>query len=181
MGAPKNKEEWKKINDKYYVSSFGNVKSVDSHILTKAGRRFYKGRILKFGQRKDGYVVVNITGHRQRKNHRVHQLVAQFFLENPFNLKCINHKNGIKNDNRVENLEWCSYSENLRHSYRIGLSKPVRNFEGRNGFAKKVIDSVSGKIYDSVTQLCRLESLNYSATNAMLNGQNVNKTRFHYV
>lgn len=76
--------EWKKVSLNYEVSDQGQVKSLK------------KGIILKPGTRPDGYHVVNVSGFRHKKNWKIHQLVAIFFLDNPKNLKSINHKNGIK-------------------------------------------------------------------------------------
>lgn len=64
-----------------------------------------------------------------RKTFRIHRLVAIAFIPNPQNYTCINHKNGNKQDNRVENLEWCNHSMNLVHAYRNGLNKNERPVE----------------------------------------------------
>ena len=104
-------EHWKQIanfND-YLVSDQGRIKSL------KHG----KERILKPGLIGNGYYAVGIGG----KTTSVHQLVALYFVENTRNVPFINHKNGIKTDNRADNLEWCTRSENIQHAYHTGLNK----------------------------------------------------------
>ena len=66
-----------------------------------------------------GYIKIIIHG----KNVLVHRIIASVFILNPNNLEQVNHKNGIKTDNNVDNLEWCTRSENLIHAYKIGLEK----------------------------------------------------------
>lgn len=58
-----------------------------------------------------------------RKNKNVHRVIAETFIPNPNNLPCVNHKDGNKLNNQVTNLEWCTYSENTTHAYRIGLEQ----------------------------------------------------------
>ena len=99
----KMEEIWRPIvgyEGKYEVSNLGNVKNVKT------------GRILKPSSDYDGYLLVNLYDNG-RKMFKVHRLVLQTFLPIEEN-KEVNHKNHIKNDNRLENLEWCSHSENNR-------------------------------------------------------------------
>ena len=68
-----------------------------------------------------GYLKIGIKyGGKQHKAY-VHRLVADAFVDNPRGLNEINHKNGNKHDNRAENLEWCTHSQNLKHAYATGL------------------------------------------------------------
>ena len=77
-----------------------------------------------------GYVeTVLVTEKGKRKNEKWHRLVAKAFIDNPENKPCINHKNGIKTDNRVENLEWCTSGENVRHAIDV-LGKTFGNQKG---------------------------------------------------
>lgn len=60
-----------------------------------------------------------------RKNHNVHRVIAETFIPNPNNLPCVNHKDGNKLNNSVDNLEWCTYSENTTHAYKTGLEQKM--------------------------------------------------------
>ena len=78
------------------------------------------GRQLKRGLDKDGYEVIRLTDNKKSYLLKVHRLIALTFIENPNNKPEVNHKNSIRNDNRIENLEWATRAENNRHSWVIG-------------------------------------------------------------
>lgn len=80
---------------------------------------------------KNGYarVYARQTSTNKRRDLYVHRLVAQYFLPNPENKKYVNHKNCIRNDNRVENLEWCTAKENT--DYTMSLNHMIRMCDGR--------------------------------------------------
>ena len=97
----------------YYITTTGDVYSRKIH-KNSAGRI----KKLKLRKDKDGYSTVWLYGNGA-KLKKVHRLVAETFIPNPDNKPQINHKNGIKSDNFVSNLEWVSAKENLQHSYSV--------------------------------------------------------------
>lgn len=106
-------EKWKDINgyEGYYqVSSYGRVRSLDRLV----SNRFIKGSILKQNER-GKYLCVCLSKDKMKKSYSVHILVANAFIDNPNNLPCINHKDEIKTNNRVENLEWCTHKYNINY------------------------------------------------------------------
>ncbi len=80
-----------------------------------------------------GYYMISISYNNKSKPQRVHRLLAHTFIPNPDKKPEINHINGIKTDNDLSNLEWCTHTENVRHAFKIGL---VNNTGIRNGRAK---------------------------------------------
>ena len=113
-------ETWKNIdrfNGLYQISTNGKVRKCYS---TKNIKN--KTVILKGGKFPNGYLFVSLTVSKGKyKNFLVHRLVAEAFIPNPDNKSDVNHIDGNKSNNNVENLEWCTRSENLAHALKIGL------------------------------------------------------------
>jgi hypothetical protein len=104
-------EEWKPIKgyeDRYEASSCGRIRSYNKKRQTYLILKSYNHK---------GYLRVDLRG----KLPRVHRIVAEAFIPNPLNKPEVNHINGIKSDNRVVNLEWCTRQENQNHAYDTGL------------------------------------------------------------
>lgn len=100
----------------YEVSNLGNVKSLGNGKSKNPNWR--KKRILKPGKRSPGYLFVNLWENSQHEIYRIARLVALAFIPNPQNLPEVNHKNSIKTDNRLDNLEWCSHRHNANHFHQ---------------------------------------------------------------
>lgn len=122
-------EIWKPIEyaDGYFVSNLGRIRSI------KRGH----DHILKLSHTKDGYVKCGLTIHGSSCRFRVNRLVAEAFIPNPENKPTVNHKDGNKDNNCADNLEWATLSEQMKHAYELGLKKPMR---GTNQVVSKLTD-----------------------------------------
>ena len=127
-------EIWKDIKGYeglYQVSSLGNVRRIDT-IMTVVTphkgtyKKTWRGKILKVIPQ-NGYHAIDLCKGNKVERKSIHRLVAETFVPNPKNKLQVNHKNGVKTDNRVENLEWVTASENSTHAYRVLKRIPPRN------------------------------------------------------
>lgn len=105
-------EEWRDVlgfEELYQVSNLGNVRTVKRGEATAMSQE----------EHWNGYLSVHLRNKGVERRASVHRLVAEAFIPNPDGLRDVNHKNGIKTDNRVENLEWLSHSDNIKHAYQM--------------------------------------------------------------
>lgn len=124
---------WKQIRGyegMYELSDKGCIRGVDRDIEyrrwgEKGLKKHYRGKELKMFPNHKGYLIASLQKEGIRKNFCVHILVAKAFIGDRPKGKQVNHKNGIKTDNRVENLEWCTASENVQHAIDTGLRIPL--------------------------------------------------------
>jgi len=161
------KEVWKPIHGtgcRYFVSSHGRVISFipDSKFM------FLSQRVDR-----EGYQTVRLTVDGKTHTKFVHRLVALAFRVNPNNKLFVNHKDGDKTNNALQNLEWVTHSENMEHAFRTGLCNKSRDL---------ILDRCSGKTYNSIKHAARVLNISYSTCRSYLNGTiKTNKTCLDYV
>jgi len=148
-------EQWKNVNIKgyeiYEISNLGNVRR--------------NGNILKQKTDRYGYRSVNLCVNNKRKSITVHRLVALTYIENPKNCATVNHKDGNKDNNCVNNLEWLTSAENTRHAQENNLFK--------FWYLVNVYNEKSGELigqYNSLRSLClKLKLINRTEVMIALN------------
>lgn len=145
------KEEWRPVvgyEGRYMVSNFGRVKSlICSHGIRKKDKFLYQ-MVYRKNSAGAGYKLVSLhSPELKRKYKPVHQIVAEAWIPNPDNKPIINHIDGNPENNHIDNLEWCTYSENTLHAYRmLGHENPNN---------KAVICIETGTEYKSASEACK--------------------------
>jgi hypothetical protein len=122
-------EAWKDIigfEGLYQISSLGRIKSCERLARARHGMIRIKEKILKLSVVK-GYPYITLLKNGKRVGFSIHRLIATAFIERIEGKTHVNHINGIKSDNRIENLEWCTHAENMRHAIEKGLKCNIRS------------------------------------------------------
>ena len=176
-------EIWKDVvgyEGLYQVSNFGNIKSLPQKrwMNVNMAYAYYNGKILSPSTTIDGYLQIRISKDSIGKTFLVHRLIALAFIINPNNKSEVNHINGIKDDNRVKNLEWVTPKENAKHAYKVGLKKPQKGIT--NGSCKltesQVLEIRSLKGLKSYKELAKMYNVGTTAI-----GRIQNKTHWKHI
>lgn len=160
----------KKYNENYAVDELGNIYSLKRNKKLTPKRNW------------DGYLRVQIWEHNKCSFVSIHRIVAKVFIPNPENKPFVNHKNGKKDDNRVENLEWCTQKENIKHAFDNGLSKPCKNNDpsASKPIKQLSLDGKLIKIYPSAMELVRQTGFSRSSIGNCCRKKKGFKTAYGY-
>lgn len=158
------------ITPDYKISEFGDIISLKSG-AEKAIKPFIE---------RSGYKVASLCVNGKYIRKRIHQFVAMSFLENPLNLKEVNHKDADKSNNHFSNLEWCTHTHNIRHSFDMGLVGRKKGAESHMfNKGRKVV--VNGIAYDCVAEAARAINRPRPSLSGELRGDRENKSGIAYV
>lgn len=164
-----------------YSSKYGQLISTNFKRTKKIG--VFKESI------RGGYLRITTSFNGKITAISSHRIIACCWIKNNENKPFVNHINGIKTDNRAENLEWCTAKENTNHALKNNLQirhKGEKCFHfgkrgGETNRAKKVLDTSNGKIYDSLKDVAKISDYSYKNLSRQLIGERRNKTTFIYI
>lgn len=161
-----------KRKDKIHI-----IKDYENYGISYSGRVYstFTKKYLKPRIGKEGYKYVNLYNEEGKKTFKIHRLVAEYFLDKP-NVDeklCVNHKDGDKLNNHFSNLEWCTYSENSRHSWAMGMqisTEKMKDTSRKNGKKRQLkimvynIKTGERSIYDCLNDFLREKNLGKRST-----------------
>ena len=169
-------EIWKDVKGYeglYMVSDLGRVKSVERYVKGRySNTQRVKEKIKTQSVKDNGYLIVSLYKNNKSSQKYVHRLVAEAFIPNPDNLPEVNHKDGNKQNNCINNLEWCTSKENNWHRYHV-LHKCWSS-------DKKVLCIETGVIYNSITSASQATNIDNGSISKVCHNKRKTAGGFHW-
>jgi hypothetical protein len=160
------------------IKGYEGIYQISNAILIRSKHRFsrsspMRGNILKAKKQKNGYYHVVLCKNGKKKDFYIHRLVAEAFIPNPDKKPHVNHLNGIKTDNRIENLEWVTPSENAIHACNMGVHFDIAALMHKG---RRVLNTCTGEEYSSIGKAAKAVGVSHSTMRRRLVGQRRNTT-----
>ena len=179
----KQTEIWKDIPEfqgYFQASNTGKIRTVARNVWNGKGYYKLKSHEMTYRLSEKGYVVIDVCFNNKKLYRQVHRLVAEAFIPNPENKPQINHKDGNKQNNNVENLEWCTNAENQIHAYKLGLNK----HSDKSGRPKKSVglyldDGSLYKKFNSIAETSRYLQCSADVIKHRCNSDSKKNKRIH--
>ena len=180
----KGNETWKDIKGYeglYQISNYGRVKRVPTEVWNGHTYFEYKGKVLKVLKNKNGYNAVCLCKHGKVKRVYIHRLVAEAFIENPSNHSEINHKDENKENNHIDNLEWCDRSYNNTYGGRaqkIGEKLKEKYTYEKNPAARKIYCKTTQEIFSCIKEAAEKYGIHSTSISHALKGDTKSAGKF---
>lgn len=179
-----DREEWRDVKGFegfYMISSLGNIKSCERKVIRGDGKTLpLQEKVLKQSLR-NGYPCATLWNGGKAKNVKIHRLVAEAFISNPNAYRCVNHIDGNKTNNTVNNLEWCTHSQNMKHAHDNGLNKSVHMASKAHAIKSSIpVMRSDGVVYGSMSDAARDIGCGASEVSACCSGKRKSVNGFSF-
>jgi len=160
----------------YEINRSGKVRSIDRIVKDKrVGEKAISGKEILVCKDAYGYNKCQLWKNKKAYNVGIHRLLGIVFIENPQGKSQINHKNGVRDDNRISNLEWVTASENIKHGYRCN--------NRQSAVKKRIVCVTNGIMYNSLTEASNSLGVSVSNISSVCRGlrEVTNNLKFSYI
>ena len=170
------KQYWYYCGFRSHFYFMKTIKDYENYSITEDGKVWshFKNKFIKPHINNRGYLCIRLHNKEKSLKTSIHRLVAIAYVKNIYNKSQVNHINGNKSDNRIENLEWVTHEENQLHAYKIGLKKPSYHEKFYRGIT--VLDTNTGIFYNSINEAAIAKGYNKGTLKDYLRGKRNNKT-----
>ena len=180
----KEQEKWEDIQSYkgiYQISNYGRVRRLPTEVWNGYAHFKYEGKILKTTKNKNGYYTVCLCKQGKVKRKYIHRLVAETFIENPNNYQEVNHKDENKENNHMDNLEWCNRSYNNTYQGRakkVGEKLKGKYTYGKNPAARKIYCKTTKEVFNCIKEAAEKYGIHSTSISHAIKGDTKSAGKF---